>query len=115
MEPTRNKIKVMLIQEEGRLKKMNFISLYIKWPIPVRIRRRTKPLKNVKEGKIHKEMKCFFMKNSHLKNDCLMRKAWFEKKDTYFISVCFESNLIEVTNNTWWLDSGITTYVSDNT
>lgn len=34
------------------------------------------------------------------------RKAWFENKGTYYVSICFESNIIEVPNNTWWLDSG---------
>ena len=30
-----------------------------------------------------------------------------------YIYVCFESNLIEVPFNTWWLDSGATTHISN--
>ena len=30
----------------------------------------------------------------------------------YYVSICFESNLIEVPKNTWWLDSSATTHVS---
>lgn len=71
---------------------------------------------NVKEGKIYKEMKCFFYKKSgQLENDCSKRKAWFEKKGINFISVRFESNLIVVPNNTWHLDSDATTHVSNIT
>ena len=51
-------------------------------------------------------------KVGHLKNKCLKRKAWFEKKGIHYVSVCFESNLIEVPSNTWWLDTGATTHVS---
>jgi len=35
-----------------------------------------------------------------------------EKKDTYYVSIGFESNLSEMPNNTWWLDSDATTHVS---
>ncbi|KAI5409610.1 hypothetical protein KIW84_055153, partial [Lathyrus oleraceus] len=30
----------------------------------------------------------------------------------FYVSINFESNLIEVPNNNWWLDSGATTHVS---
>ena len=30
----------------------------------------------------------------------------------YYVSVCLESNLMEVPNNTWWLDTSATTHVS---
>jgi len=43
---------------------------------------------------------------------CPKRKKWFEKKGYYYVSIGFESNLIEVPNNTWWLDSIATTHVS---
>ncbi|KAH0684427.1 hypothetical protein KY285_019160 [Solanum tuberosum] len=41
----------------------------------------------------------------------------FKKKkaptnDTFSAFVYFESNLVEVPNNIWWLDSGATTHVS---
>lgn len=43
----------------------------------------------------------------------MKRKAWFEKKGNYSAFVCFKSSLIEVPNNTWWLDCAATTHVSD--
>ncbi|KAF1888078.1 hypothetical protein Lal_00024090 [Lupinus albus] len=59
----------------------------------------------VKEGKIHKEMKCFFCKKNVLyKNDYPKRKKLFKKNDESFLTV--------VHNNTWWLDSGAKPHVS---
>nr|GLL27411.1 uncharacterized protein LOC104242829 [Ipomoea trifida] len=37
----------------------------------------------------------------HKKVECLKKKAWMEKKGIHSVSVCFESNLIEVSSNTW--------------
>ena len=67
--------------------------------------------------KIHKEQKkevCHFCKKiGHYKKDFLKRKIWFEKKGKPSAYVCFESNLAEVPYNTWWIDSGCTTHVSN--
>ena len=49
----------------------------------------------------------------HYKKDCLKRKAWFKKKGKPSAFVCFESNLAEVPYNTWWIDFGCTTHVSN--
>ncbi|GJZ54842.1 retrovirus-related pol polyprotein from transposon TNT 1-94 [Tanacetum coccineum] len=58
--------------------------------------------------------KCnFFMKEGHFQKDCPKRKAWFKKKGIHYVEVCFESNLFEVPSNTWWLDYGATTHVSN--
>ena len=49
------------------------------------------------QGEVEKILKCFFCnKPGHKKADCQKRKAWFEKRGMHFVSVCFESNLIEV-------------------
>lgn len=51
----------------------------------------------VNDGKIHKEYKFFFYKRTgYFKKDCPKKKVWFEKKGTYYVLVCFESNRIEV-------------------
>ena len=68
--------------------------------------------------KIHKKGpkvdRChFYKKTGHFQKDCPRRKAWFEKKGKHNAYVCFESYLAEVPNNTWWLDSGCTTHVSN--
>ena len=66
------------------------------------------------QGEVEKILKCFFCnKPGHKKADCQKRKAWFEKRGIHFVSVCFESNLIEVSSNTWWLDTGATSHVSN--
>jgi len=75
------------------------------------------PLKiNESSTKLQKKNdKCHLCKKSgHFQKDCLKRKAWFENKgkhNAYY--VCFESNLIEVPHNSWWIDSGCTTHVSN--
>jgi len=67
------------------------------------------PLKVIK-----KDHKCFFCKKvDHFKKDCLKRKFLFEKKCTFYVHVSFETNIIEVPNNTRWLDLRATTHVSN--
>jgi len=61
-----------------------------------------------------KNDKCHFCgKFGHFHKDCIKRRAWFEKKGEHNAYVCFESNLTEVPHNTWWIDSGCTTHVSN--
>ncbi|CAL9098515.1 unnamed protein product [Musa textilis] len=60
-------------------------------------------------------VKCFFCgKKGHMKKDCIKRKTWFEKKGINMTFVCFESNITEVPSNTWWIDSGASTHVTNN-
>ncbi|CAM8940925.1 unnamed protein product [Rhodiola kirilowii] len=116
------KLKAMLIQEEGRLKKMkdhavHFVGHYgatsSKSKMIKRDKKKDKAFMKRPESQIQKEKKCFFCKKAgHFKKDCPKRKAWFDKKGMEHNFVCFESNLIEVPYNTWWLDSGATTHVS---
>ena len=70
------------------------------------------------QKKENDDYKChFFKKTGHFKKDFPKRRQWFERKgkslikDYYFI--CFKSNLTEVPSNTWWLDSGATTHISN--
>ena len=114
--------KAMLIQEEGRLKKNGVHSTHLmvdngassSKEKPGNKGKKVKNPLHVNEGQIHKKPRCHFCKKtSHFKKDRPKRKKWFEKKGiNYYISVCLESNLVEVPSNTWWLDCGATTHVS---
>jgi len=99
----------MLVQEEGRLKKMRDHSLHLTFDDgasnsktkPGKKNKKDRPSLKVYEDKIHKEKTCFFCKKvGHFKKDCSKRKKWFENKGTYYVSIGFKSNLIEVLNNT---------------
>ena len=72
---------------------------------------------NESSAKIHKGQKkdvCHFCKKiGHCKKDCLKHKIWFEKKGKLIAFVCFKSNLAEVPCNTWWIDFGCITHVSN--
>ena len=93
-------IKAMLVQEEGRLKKMKDHSIHLAVHNNASSSK-SKPFKKGKKkdktsikvagGQIQKDQKCFFCKKTgHFKKDCPKRKAWFENKGMYCISVCFE-------------------------
>ena len=57
---------------------------------------------------------CYFCgKKGHVKKDCIKRKAWFENRGINLSFVCYESNLAKVPSNTWWIDSGATTHVTN--
>ena len=72
----------------------------------------TKVTNDEKKGK--KVDKCHLCKKEgHYLKDYLKCKAWLKKKGIFNAFVCFESNLSEVPSNTWWLDSGATTHVSN--
>ena len=66
------------------------------------------------QKKISKGNNCHFCgKSRHFQKDFLKRKSLFEKKGELNAHVCFESNLTEVPHNTWWIDYGCTTHVSN--
>ena len=118
----------MLVQEETRLKNQGSHSIHY---VSHRgnqgagkkfVKKHDKgkgPLK-IKDGpvqiqkKASKNNNCHFCgKSGHFQKDCPKRKSWFEKKGELNALVCFESNLTEVPHNTWWIDSGCTTHVSN--
>ena len=66
------------------------------------------------QSSIKKELKCFFCKKKgHMKKDCSKFKIWLDKKGTLFSFVCYESNMVSVNHNTWWIDFGSTIHVSN--
>ena len=48
-----------------------------------------------------------------MKKDYSKFKIWLDKKGTQFSFVCYESNMVNVNHNTWWIDSGSTIHVSN--
>ena len=122
-----NQLTSMLVQEETRLKNQRTHSVHLLSHQEAEKSSRKRSGKSKKKGlhnlndsskAIHKKEhgnKCHFCyKVGHLKKDCLKRKAWFEKKGKPCALVCFESNFTEVPHNTWWIDSGSTTHISNS-
>jgi len=113
----------MLVQEETRLKSQGNHSIHYvnNQGVGKKVFKKhgngKEPLKiNEPFTKLQKKNdKCHFCKKSrHSQKDCLKCKAWFKKNgkhNAYY--VCFESNLTEVPHNSWWIDSGCTTHVSN--
>ena len=71
-----------------------------------------------------KNIWCFWCKEKgHKKANCAKFKAWLENKqksegkNLAFVSselafVCYESNLVDVPIDSWWIDSGTTTHIA---
>ena len=61
---------------------------------------------------IKKSPKCFFCKKKgHVEKEYTKFKNWLDKKDTQLSLVCYESNMIDVNHDTWWIDFGSSIYV----
>ena len=55
----------------------------------------------------------FCKKKGHKKKECTKFKKWLESKGNSISCVCYESNMVDVNHNTWWIDSGSTIYISN--
>ena len=49
-----------------------------------------------------------------MKKDCPKFKKWLEKKGNLSSFVCYESNMISVNINTWWIDYGSTIHIANS-
>ena len=47
-----------------------------------------------------------------MKNDYPKFQKWLEKKGKSISFVCYESNMVDVNHDTWWIDSGSTIHVT---
>ncbi|KAI5354068.1 hypothetical protein L3X38_006963 [Prunus dulcis] len=64
-------------------------------------------------------LKCFFYKKTgHMKKEYIRYKKWLDKQKTKGKSdqvlVCFESNLVDFIDDSWWLDSGASIHVTNS-
>lgn len=71
------------------------------------------------KGVIKKSDQCkFCKKKSHWQKDCFKFKTWLEKKKSSpgipLALVCFESSLVDVPLNSWWLDSGASIHIANS-
>ena len=48
-----------------------------------------------------------------MKKGCTKFQKWLEKKGKPISFVCYESNMVDVIYNTWWIDSSSTIHVSN--
>ena len=48
-----------------------------------------------------------------MKKDCPKFKKWLEKKGNLSSFVCYESNMVNVNINTWWIDSDSTIHITN--
>ena len=108
-----NELLAMCVQEEGRLmmeegEKVNLTTFGKK------IKDQAKGKGKIPVQPSIKESKCFFYKKKgHMKKDCSKFKILLDKKCTQFSFVCYESNMVNVNHNTWWIDYGSTIHVSN--
>ena len=67
------------------------------------------------QADIKKEARCFFCKRKgHMKKECTKFQQWLEKKGKPTSYVCYESNMVNVNINTWWIDSGSTIHIANS-
>ncbi|CAL8998293.1 unnamed protein product, partial [Prunus brigantina] len=64
-------------------------------------------------------LKCYLCKKfGHMKRNCDRYKHWLDKQKakgkTDQVHVCFETNAIEISSNSWWLDSGASVHVANS-
>jgi len=50
----------------------------------------------------------------HMKKNFPGFQIWLEKKGKSISLVCYESNMVSVNINTWWIDSGSTIHIANS-
>ena len=68
-----------------------------------------KKRKNI-SNQVNKDVvKCFFSKRKRrMKKACPKCKTWLQKKGNYISLACYKSNMVQISQNTWWIDFGST-------
>ena len=104
----------MCVQEEGKLNQERIESAHLvtqeNKPNKKGKGKQKTPLNHVNKS----DIKCFFcQKKGHIKKSCPKFKAWLEKKGNLISLVCYESNMVHIFYNTWWIDYGTTIHVAN--
>ena len=109
-----NKLRTMCLQEEGRLIMELGESAFLANQEKNKDQAKEKGKDKVPpQADIKKESKCFFCKKKGRIN-CVKFQKWLEKKVNSISCVYYESNMVEVSHNTWWIDFGSTIYISNS-
>ncbi|KAA0053173.1 Retrovirus-related Pol polyprotein from transposon TNT 1-94 [Cucumis melo var. makuwa] len=110
-------MKMSNLAEEDRIKRERTESAHL--AINFHAKKKRKPT-NAVEGTSQQNKKqamenpCFFYKKKgHLKKNCPKYTKWRVKKGKLLTLVCSEVNLASVPIDTWWVDSGATTHISE--
>ena len=107
-----NELLTMCVQEEGRLNQERIESAHLatqeKKPSKKSKEKQKTPLNHVNKS----DIKCFFCKKKgHIKKSYPKFKAWLEKKGNLISLLCYKSNMIHISYNTWWIDFGTIIHV----
>jgi len=63
---------------------------------------------------IKKDSKCFFCKKGTHEEGMRQFQKWLEDKGNPTSIVCYESTMVNVNINSWWIDSGSTIHISNS-
>ena len=55
----------------------------------------------------------FLQEKGHIKKECSKYKDWVEKKGYLVYLVCYESNMVDIFHNIWWIYYGFTVHISN--
>ena len=105
----------MCVQEKGRLKmKLGESALMVMEGKDHNQAKKKGKGKIPPQGGIKKANRCFFCKKKgHMKKGCTKFQKCLEKKGNSISFACYESNMVDVIYNTWWIDFGSTIHVSN--
>eukprot|EP00253_Pinus_taeda_P002944 PITA_02944 len=111
-----NELMTMCVQEEGRL------VMELRESAMLEMRGKGKSQANWKgKGKvppqadIKKDSKCFFRKKKgRMKKECYKFQKLLTNKCNPILFVCYESNMVNVNINTWWISSGSKIHISNS-
>jgi len=107
-----NELLTLCFQEEGRLNQKRIENEHLatqeKKPDKKGKSKTKAPFNQVNKGVV----KYFFSKKKgYMNKNCPKFKAWLEKKGNLISLMCYESNMVHVSHNTWWIDSATTIHI----